>query len=211
MLAFRDVHQVGGDANEIYVSTSTATENARYTVVRVASPLRDPDDRKLARLRGDLHRDRAGAPRRRPGQDGAHRRGARNRAPAPAAGRDNTETPSDLQPAPAEHDTHGRILDVVGGTDLVGLYQVVVINRGRSQGSTPAPCWRSTTAATWCRMSTAAAASGRKAAARSRRRCGCRDERNGTLLVFKSFDRASYALIVGASDTIHVQDVVHNP
>jgi len=37
------------------------------------------------------------------------------------------------------------------------------------------------------------------------------DERSGTLLVFKVFDRMSYGLIVGASDTIHVRDVVHNP
>jgi len=37
------------------------------------------------------------------------------------------------------------------------------------------------------------------------------DERVGTLLVFKSFDRVSYALVVGAADVIHVQDVVHNP
>jgi hypothetical protein len=36
-------------------------------------------------------------------------------------------------------------------------------------------------------------------------------ERNGTLLVFKSFDRASYALIVGASDIIEVGDVVRSP
>jgi hypothetical protein len=37
------------------------------------------------------------------------------------------------------------------------------------------------------------------------------DERAGTLLVFKSFDRVSYGLIVGAANVIHVQDVVHNP
>jgi len=29
--------------------------------------------------------------------------------------------------------------------------------------------------------------------------------------VFKVFDRVSYALILQASSTIHVQDVVHNP
>jgi hypothetical protein len=37
------------------------------------------------------------------------------------------------------------------------------------------------------------------------------DERAGTLLVFKAFDDLSYGLIVGASNTIHVADVVHNP
>jgi hypothetical protein len=37
------------------------------------------------------------------------------------------------------------------------------------------------------------------------------DERSGTLLVFKVFDRVSFGLIVGASDTIHTADVVRNP
>ena len=37
------------------------------------------------------------------------------------------------------------------------------------------------------------------------------DERSGTLLVFKVFDRVSFGLIVGASDTIHVADVVRSP
>jgi hypothetical protein len=37
------------------------------------------------------------------------------------------------------------------------------------------------------------------------------DERTGTLLVFKVYDRVSFGLIVGASDTIHIHDVVRNP
>jgi hypothetical protein len=37
------------------------------------------------------------------------------------------------------------------------------------------------------------------------------EERTGTALVFRVYDRMSYALILGASDTIHVRDVVRNP
>jgi hypothetical protein len=37
------------------------------------------------------------------------------------------------------------------------------------------------------------------------------DERAGTLLVFKTFDRLSFGLIVGASNTIHVADFVRKP
>ena len=37
------------------------------------------------------------------------------------------------------------------------------------------------------------------------------DERNGTVLVFKVFDRLSYALVVGASNIIEVGDIVRNP
>ena len=37
------------------------------------------------------------------------------------------------------------------------------------------------------------------------------DERAGTVLVFKSYDRMSYALVVGASAEMRVADVFHNP
>ncbi|HTD13040.1 MAG TPA: hypothetical protein VK676_13320, partial [Steroidobacteraceae bacterium] len=37
------------------------------------------------------------------------------------------------------------------------------------------------------------------------------NERNGTLLVFKTYQRVSFALVVGADDYIQVGDVVHNP
>ena len=37
------------------------------------------------------------------------------------------------------------------------------------------------------------------------------DERTGTFMVFKTFDRMSYGLIMEAKDVIHVADRVENP
>ena len=37
------------------------------------------------------------------------------------------------------------------------------------------------------------------------------DERAGTLMIFRTFDRISYALVMEASQAIHVLDIVHTP
>src|SRR6185437_379964 len=45
VLAFRDLHEVAGTGNELYIrNLSNAPERARYSVVHVGDPLRDPDD-----------------------------------------------------------------------------------------------------------------------------------------------------------------------
>ena len=37
------------------------------------------------------------------------------------------------------------------------------------------------------------------------------DERTGTFMVFKTFDRISYGLVMEAKGTIHVLDKIQNP
>ena len=47
VLAFRDMHQIAGSGNEVYVRNLTADENARFNVMHVSDELRDPDDGKV--------------------------------------------------------------------------------------------------------------------------------------------------------------------
>jgi hypothetical protein len=214
VLAFRDEHEIAGSGNEVYVRNLSAAENTRFAVVHVAGPLRDPDDGKVVGYEGIYT---ATALVQRPGDpakalliDPAREtlRGDR------LLSADNSETPINFTPRAPSGDIHGRIIDVVGGTDLVGQYAVVVINRGKRHGLEPG---------------NVLAVDGAGAVVRDLYRGGRQigdtnsggtafapkvrlpDERTGTLLVFKVFERVSYGLIVGASDTIHVQDVVHNP
>jgi hypothetical protein len=109
---------------------------------------------------------------------------------------------------------HGQIIDVVGGTDLVGPYEVVVINRGKRHGLEAGNVLAIDQAGEVVRdlfrdgkQIGDTTALGTSFAPRVK----LPDERSGTLLVFKTFDRVSYGLIVGASSTIHVADVVRNP
>ena len=212
VLAFRDQHQVGGSGNEVYIRDLGAGQNSRYTIVHIAGPLRDPDDHKLlgyeAIYTATALIQRAGDPAKAVLIDPARETLGGDRLLAS----EDTQAMLNFTPHTPSTSTHGYILDVVGGTDLVGLYQVVVINRGRSQGVDPG-----TVLAIDHRGEVVPDVyrGGRNIGSEASRTFAPKvrlpSERNGTLLVFKSFDRASYALIVGASDIIEVGDVVRNP
>ena len=214
VLAFRDAHEIAGAGNEVYVRNLPAAQNTRFAVVHIAGPLRDPDDGKVVGYEGIYT---ATALVQRPGDpakalliDPAREtlRGDR------LLSADASETPINFTPRAPSGDIHGRIIDVVGGTDLIGQYAVVVINRGKRHGLEPGNVLAVDQAGAMVRD-----------LYRGGRQIGdtnnggvsfapkvrLPDERAGTLLVFKVFERVSYGLIVGASDTIHVQDVVHNP
>ena len=105
--------------------------------MHIAGPLRDPDDHKLlgyeAIYTATALVQRAGEPAKAVLIDPARETLAGDRLLAS----EDTQAMLNFTPHPPSTDTRGHILDVVGGTDLVGLYQVVVINRGRSQGVDP--------------------------------------------------------------------------
>jgi len=212
VLAFRDLHVAGGSNNEVYIRNLAANENARYSVVHIATELRDPDDHKVlgyeAIYTATALVQRAGDPAKAVLIDPARETLAGDRLLAS----EDTQAMLNFTLHPPSTNTRGHILDVVGGTDLVGLYQVVVINRGRSQGVDPGTVMAVDHKG---EVVPDVYRGGRNIGSGSSRQFAPKvqlpSERDGTLLVFKSFDRASYALIVGAVDIIEVGDVVRNP
>jgi LysM repeat protein len=214
VLAFRGMHEIGSSGLEVYVRNLSAGENSRFAVMHVATELRDPDDGKVVGYEAIYT---ATALVQRPGEpakvaliDPAREtlRGDR------LLSTDASDTPVSFSLRAPAGEVHGRIIDVVGGTDLVGQYEVVVINRGKRHGLEPGNV-----------LAVDAAGDVVRDLFRGGKQIGdtsglgtsfapkvkLPDERSGTLLVFKVFDRVSYGLIVGASDTIHVADVVRNP
>ena len=214
VLAFRDMHEVAGSGNEVYVRNLSAAENTRFAVVHVADALRDPDDGKLVGYVGIYTAtalvQRAGDPAKALLIDPAREtlRGDR------LLSADVSETPITFALRSPASEVHGRIIDVVGGTDLVGPYEVVVINRGKRHGLEPGNVLAVDQAGDVVRD---VFRGGRQIGDTNgvgtsfAPRVKLPDERSGTMLVFKVFDRVSFGLIVGASDTIHVADVVRNP
>ena len=93
----------------------------------------------------------------------------------------------------------GRIISVVGGVTQIGQYQVVVINRGTNNG-----------------LSVGDVLSVYQAGAVVKDRVAggsvkLPDEKAGTVMVFKSYDRISYGLVMEATAPIHILDAVRNP
>jgi LysM repeat protein len=214
VLAMRDMHQVAGNDIEVYVRKLQAAENSRFAVMHIATPLVDPDDGKVLGYEGIYT---ATALVKRPGEpakavliDPARETLAGDRLMS-----SDNEVPINFTPAAPSSDVHGRIMDVVGGTDLVGQWYVVAINRGKHHGIEPGNVLAVDKEGDVVRdlyengrslMNTTTGFSTTFAP-----RVKLPDERAGTLLVFKVYERMSYGLIVGASNIIHVGAPVHNP
>lgn len=211
VLAFRDMHQAGGAGNYVYLNKMSAGPNARYPIMHIAGPLVDPDDGKVVGYEGIYS---ATALVQHPGEpttallvESAREtlRGDR------VLTVDANPTPAVLTPRPPERKVNGTIINVVSGTDLVGQFDVVVINRGKRDGLAPGDVL---------------AIDHRGDVVRDLYRNGQQigdvfttfapqeqlpDFRAGTLLVFKVYDRVSYGLVAGADNLIYVGDVVRNP
>jgi LysM repeat protein len=214
VLAFRDMHQVAGNEIEVYVRNLQGAENSRFAVMHIATPLVDPDDGKVVGYEGIYT---ATALVKRPGEpakavltDLARETLAGDRLMS-----SDNEVPLNFSPAAPSSDVHGRIIDVVGGTDLVGQFYVVAINRGKRHGLVPGNVLAIDQEGEVVRDLYA----GGRSIANNMNGFNTQfvphvklpNERAGTLLVFKVYDRISYGLIVGASNIIHIGAPVRNP
>ena len=215
VLAFRDEHEVAGTGNEVYVrNLATAQANARYSIVHVADPLRDPDDGKVVGYQGVYT---ATALISKPGDVTKAQLIdiARETLRGDKVMATDSTVPLNFMPAAPRTNVHGRIIAVVDGTDLIGQFQIVAINRGIRDGVNNGTVLAIDRAGDRVRdvysngssMTSKTFSVGTSFA----KRVQLPDERTGTLLVFRAFDRVSYALILGATDTIKLKDVVRNP
>jgi LysM repeat protein len=207
VLAFREKHIIGGSGNEIYVKDLKAPVNSRFTVVHVGEALRDPDDGDVVGYEGIYTASaavvKADTVSKAVLSDSERETLTGDKLIAP-----DNDTPLNFILSSPPQNLQGRIISVAGGngTYLIGQYQVVVINRGKRHGVVPGNVMavdQVGEVVTERKDGYLANPFGKKVQLPS--------ERAGTMLVFKTFDRISYGLIVGASSEIHVADVVRNP
>jgi hypothetical protein len=120
------------------------------------------------------------------------------------------DVPLDFIPSPPRNKINGRIMAVSDGVTVIGQYRVVVINRGARDGLAPGNVLAVFDAGAVIKDTA------NKGFLGSMTRLGAPsvrlpDERNGTFMVFKTFEGMSYGLIMEATDIIRVGDRVQNP
>jgi hypothetical protein len=202
IVALRDDHLVGATGTDAYVRGDVGRLDATYSVVHIGDKLVDPDDGALLGYEGIYVAE--GLVRR--GGDPATVTLGKSRREALKGDRLVAQSePLPLQFAPRSPDrpVEGRIVHVVDGVTQIGQYQVIVINRGTRDGLAPGHVLSVWQAGDRVADNVDSSLFGRKVQ--------LPDEQAGTLMVFKAYDRLSYALVVRAEGPIHTLDKVRNP
>lgn len=209
VVAFRNEHMIGGTGTEAYVSGLAAPVSSRFSVVHVGEALRDPDDGAVVGFMGVYAATamvtKPGDPAKTLLSDSAREtlRGDKLFAA-------EMDAPLNFVPRAPRNQVRGQIISVVDGVERIGAWQVVVINRGKRHGVDAGIVLAVDQAGETVRDRY----SGDSALTRTAfggRQVKLPDERAGTLLVFRSYDRISYALMVGAAAPMRVGDMVRNP
>jgi LysM repeat protein len=219
IIAFRDDHQIAGSGVIAYIAGLGSDPHARYSVIHVSEKLRDPD---TGHVLGYLGIYTATAlitqPPTRPAVRAALIDTARETLRGDKLISSDVQPPLNLVPHAPAAQINGKLVWIVGDTgvsDLAGQYDIVVINRGSDAGLEPGNVLEVDTAGQVVpdTSGTHAGVLGLMGSMGSALAPHVRlpDERAGTLLLFKTYPQLSFGLIVGASNTLSVGDIVHNP
>ncbi len=211
VLATRDLHVAMAEGDTIYargVPTTTGI-GGHYNVVHIGDALRDPDDNRVIAYDGIF----TGSGRVTRSGDPATlilTESARESQPGDKLFAGGVDVPLDFIPSAPKVKVSGRIISVTDGVSLIGQFQVVAINRGARDGLTPGNVLAVFEAGANMR-DTVRNGFQQGSLGYFSKKVKLPDERSGTFMVFKTFDRMSYGLIMEASDIIRVLDRVENP
>ena len=203
ILASRGNHLAAAAGNDVYIRGDTSEVGEVYNIVHPGEKLVDPDDNAVLGYTGIYV-----------GQGRVRRTGDPATMFLTETTRETLEgdrllpeealAPVNYFPRSPDQPVEGRIIQVIDGVSLIGAYQVVVINRGTRHGLEPGHVLR-----IW---QTGEEVNDRFAKGRLfREKVQLPDEPAGTMLVFRIFDRMSYALVMEATSEIRTLDSVRNP
>ncbi|MGE0114676.1 MAG: LysM peptidoglycan-binding domain-containing protein [Steroidobacteraceae bacterium] len=213
LIHVRDKHIVGSAGDEVYArGIGNAGEGFRYNIIHVGEPLRDPENNDLLGYRGVYVGTgpvvTAGDPAKLKLNETA-----REVLPGDKLFAETYQMNMDFVPHAPAGAVEGSIF-AVNGVFLAGRYQVVAINRGSKSGLE--------TGHVLAIYQAGETINDRYSDGRSadpmhtpsgllKKKVKLPDERAGTVMVFKTYERMSYALIMDADHPISIGDRVRNP
>jgi hypothetical protein len=208
ILAFRDHHMIGGTGHEAYVRNLNAPLNQRFVVMHVGDEIRDPETNDVVGYQAAYV---ATAVVNAPGEEVTKTvltEGAREALQGDRLISQEGDLPLTFAPHAPKSDITGQIIGIADEATQIGQYQIVVLNRGQKHGLSPGAVL-------------AVDQRGELVHDKFGRTPWEKDpfgktvrlpyERAGTVIVFKVFDRISYALVIGASGPMRVADRIYNP
>jgi hypothetical protein len=194
---------LGSAGRDVYVRGTDAAPGDVFNVVHVGDPLVDPDDNEVIGYEGIY----VGQGRVRASGDPATvflTESARETTIGDYLLDEESIRPVNFLPRAPEEYTEGRIISVLDGVSLIGQYQVIVLNRGARDGLEPGHVLSVYQTGEIVKDTIA-----RRGLANEKVRLP--DEFAGTTMIFRVFDRMSYALVMEATKEIRVLDTVRNP
>ena len=199
LLETRGDHLIASAGNEIYVRGLTEmASGVRYNVIHIGDPLYDPDDNRLIGYQGIA----VGEGRLRRGGDPATVALTDTSMEAKPGDRllpEELDIPLNFFPSAPSTAIDGRIISVIGGVTQIGQYMVVVLNRGTNNGLSVGHVLTV--------FQTGNVVKDRFGGGNVR----LPEEEAGTIMIFKTFDRISYGLVMEATQAIHIHDAIRNP
>ena len=200
IVKFGGQHIVGGAEVTVYARAIQETDILKYQVVRPGRAYRDPDTGEVlgyeALFVGDADLKKTGDPATLTLVSGEREAIIGDRVIP------YSEAPVEsFQPKPPPAPVRGAIISVMDGISQIGQYDVVVLSRGSDDGLEPGHVL-------------AIDQRGRNVrdiVAGRGERVRLPDEEAGTLMVFRTFPRVSFGLVMEATRPLHMYDIVRNP
>lgn len=201
MVQSDEEHLIAATGNHIFVRGVGDDDTRDYSVVHSGTTYKDPDTNEVlgyeAIYVGDAQLLELGDP-------ATFRLGETTREvligdrllPSGEKGYD-----ANFFPRSPDQEIEGRILAVMGGVNQIGTHQVVVINRGAQDGLEAGHVLAIYQLGKEVRDTISG---------KSNDMVKLPDVRAGTMMVFRTFKRVSYALIMRANRNLHVLDTVRS-
>lgn len=199
VVAFADEHMAGGSGYRIYAQGIKDPEPGNYMVVHPNKEYLDPDTgEKLGHeaiflANADIERMSDPVTMM---LHGAKREVLRGDRLIPGNADPLNHS---FMPHPPASEVKGKIISVFDAVNQIGQHQVVVLNLGRREGMEPGHVLAAYQDGEMVRDEVAG------------KMVKLPDERAGIIMVFRTFDKVSYGLVMRATRAIHLYDTVTNP